>query len=582
MRGIWGGGIFLLCALTPLSAQRTQPVVGEIAVALSAERRGDLPQAAAGFLKILAERPGDGLALLGASRVLPTLDRREELMPLLGHALAIDTANTRLLGLAVRNWALLGRSDSARVYALRWAALFAGDEEPFREWALSALEIRDRVGAKAALELGRARIDHPAALAPELAQLRQAEGDLAGATDEWLRAVSNAPTYLPSAVLLLGVASPKDQSAILNRLKERGSPEAHRIRGLLRVRWGEPEEGMAELAAVVPDRLEGATVMIRLALDDLAERRDPEARRAAARGYELLAAKQIGAERLQSWMAAASAWADAGKESEARRLLGLISADPAAPADVAAHASHTLLGVLLAEGSVAAAESLYTTIEPRLTLDERDLDQRRLAFAWAMRADFDRADALLERDSSVAGFDMKGRVRALAGDLSLASEWLRLAGPYADERLAAVERVQLLALVSSIGRDTLPAFGAALRTLEAGDTARAITGFAALAHGLDSTGAAAVHLFAADLALARRDTATAVHLAEAASGDSAAASAPAARLLRARILAERGQVAAAISLLESVILDFPASAVVPEARRLRDQYRGAVPRGGGG
>jgi len=550
-------------ALAPsLGAQRNAPVVGPIAIALGAERRGDLEQAAKGFLTVLETRPADGQAILGLARVLPTLDRRRELMAPLGRAVQRDSTNIGFLSLAVRHWALLGEQDSARTYANRWAALVEGDEEPFREWALSALEIRDRAAAKVALELGRTRIAHPAALAPELAQLRQAEGDPAGAAEEWLRAVTNAPTYRASAVLLLGSALPKDRPKILDTLERDGTPEAHRLRGMLRLKWGEPEAGVAELAEYVPESLNGTTVMIRLVLDELGGRSDPEARRAEAMANELLAGKQLGEARVRALMEAARAWADAGEESEARRILALIATDPAAPPGVATSASNTLLGVLLAEGSVAEAESLYTALEPNLSLDERDHDRRRIALAWAMTERFDRAE--------------------VAGELGPAGEWLRLAGPYAEERLQAVERVQLLSLIRAIGEDTLPAFGAALRALERGDTVAAVSGFGALAGTIAAPGAAALRLFAGDLALARGDTATTLALVLAADSDSARATAPAARMLRARILAARGQAQTATELLEGLILEFPESAVVPEARRLRDQFRGAVPSEGGG
>ncbi len=573
----------ILTAFGPtLGAQRNAPVVGPIAIALGAERRGDLAQAAKGFFTVLESRPTDGQAILGLSRVLPALDRRAELMAPLGRAVVLDSTNIGFLSLAVRHWALLGEQDSARTYANRWAALVEGDEEPFREWALSALEIRDRAAAKVALELGRTRIAHPAALAPELAQLRQAEGDPGGAAEEWLRAVTNAPTYRASAVLLLGAALPKDRPTILETFQRAGTPEAHRLRGMLRLEWGEPEAGVAELAESVPESLEGMTVMVRLALDELGGRSDPEARRAVAKVNELLAGKQLGEARVRTWMEAATAWADAGEEHEARRILALIATDPAAPPGVATSASNTLLGVLLAEGSVAKAESLYTSLAPNLSLDERDLDRRRIALAWAMQERFDRAETLLASDSSVAAFDVRGRVHALAGELGPAGEWLRLAGPYAEERLQAVERVQLLTLIRAIGEDTLPTFGAALRALERGDTAEAVTRFREVAGTVAAPGAAALRLFAGDLALARGDTASALVLVLAADSDSAAATAPAARMVRARILAARGQSKVATELLEGLILEFPESAVVPEARRLRDQFRGAVPSEGGG
>jgi hypothetical protein len=56
------------------------------------------------------------------------------------------------------------------------------------------------------------------------------------------------------------------------------------------------------------------------------------------------------------------------------------------------------------------------------------------------------------------------------------------------------------------------------------------------------------------------------------------ASAPAAALELARILAATNRQAEGVALLEQLILDHPESAVIPQARRLLDEIRGAVPR----
>jgi hypothetical protein len=278
-------------------------------------------------------------------------------------------------------------------------------------------------------------------------------------------------------------------------------------------------------------------------------------------------------------MDAARAWADAGAEREARQLLAAIASDPAAPDGVASAASSTLLGVLLAEGRPAEAESLYVAIRGSLTLDDRDRDARRVAMAWARAGEMARGERLVVGDSSVAGFATRGLLRAYAGDLAAAGELLRIAGPYDDDQAAAVERVSLLALIEAMGRDSFPAFGAALLELERGDTAGAVVTFTRLAHDLEPAGAAALRYLAGDLALARGDTAVALPLLEAADTEAAIATAPAARFVRARILAERGERTVAQALLEDLIIDFPDSAVVPAARRFRDALRGAVPAG---
>lgn len=571
----------LLLAVAPAAAAQRPVVVGDLARALAAERRGDLADAAMSFHKVLEERPTDGQAILGLSRVLPSLERRAELVAPLRRALAVDSSNIGFLALAVRTHALLGQSDSAERYVDRWARLVEGEEEPFREWMLSALEAHDRVAARRAVEMGRSRIAHPAALAPELAQLKEAEGDIAGAAREWVRAITHVPTLRSAALLMLGDLIGANRETVLQVLTDSEGAEPVRLRALLMVKWGEPEAGVALLTGALPESPAATAFLIRPALDELKSRRDPPALRARAAALEMLADTETGVDRVRTRMDAARAWADAGEERQARRLLADVAADPAAPEGMATAASSTLLGVLLAEGRPAEAESLLVRIRGSLSLDERDREARRVAMAWARAGEIERGEALLVTDSSVAGFAARGVLRAFAGDLAIAAEWLKAAGPYDDDQGQAVERVALLALLELMGRDTFPAFGAALLELERGDTATAVAEFQRLAPSLEPPGAAALRYLAGELALARRDTVTALELFASADVAPAPATAPAARFARARITAERGDVLAAQHLLEELIIDFPDSAVVPAARRYRDALRGAIPSGAG-
>jgi hypothetical protein len=574
------GGLLglLLFAPVPMVGQRPV-VVGDLARGLAAERRGELAEAATMFLATLEQRPTDGQAILGLSRVLPPLERRLELLDPLRRALAIDSSNIGFLALAVRHWSLLGEPDSAQGYVERWARLVEGEEEPFREWLLSALEAHDRPAARRAAEMARRRIAHPAALAPEMAQLKEAEGDIAGATEEWVLAVSHVPTLRAAAVLMLADLLGPQRDTALGVLQQSEGIEPIRLRALLLTRWGQPEAGVALLATVLPETSEATAFLLRPVLEDLKGRRDAAALRARAGALELQADRQEGTARVLTRMEAARAWADAGEEQQARRLLAVIASDPAAPAGVATSASSTLLGVLLAEGRPAEAESLLVSIRHALSLDERDREMRRVAMAWARAGDISRGEALLVADSSVAGFATRGLLLAFAGDLDAAAGWLMAAGPYDDDQGAAVQRVALLALIELMGRDSFPAFGDALLVLEQGDTVTAVTAFVGLAETLEPPGAAALRYLAGELALARTDTTTALDLLATADVAIAPATAPAARFARARIVAQRGDPVTAQRLLEELIVDFPDSAVVPAARRFRDGLRGAVPGG---
>ncbi len=138
----------------------------------------------------------------------------------------------------------------------------------------------------------------------------------------------------------------------------------------------------------------------------------------------------------------------------------------------------------------------------------------------------------------------------------------------------------LLVLLQAVGRDTMQALGDAINAVEIGDTAAAIAGLEAIAEGLEATGAAACRVLAGHLAVATGDTARAARLWRAADVAEAPASAAEARYALARVEHLGGRTGSARSLLESLLLEFPDSAVVPEARRLFDQVRGGTPGGG--
>lgn len=204
---------------------------------------------------------------------------------------------------------------------------------------------------------------------------------------------------------------------------------------------------------------------------------------------------------------------------------------------------------------------------------------RRLAMGWARAGNLDRADSAIAGDSTVEGLDLAGRLRLFRGDLTGASTLLRAAGPFAGSRDEATSRTAILALLQPIQDDSLPELGAALLDLERRDTVKAIAGLERLAAKLPAeAGGAELRLQVGRLQLAegKKDQAEQSFRAAAAAG--AEATTPAAFLELARLLSANGKAAESQSILEQLILEHPQSAVIPQARRLLDELRGAVPR----
>jgi hypothetical protein len=179
----------------------------------------------------------------------------------------------------------------------------------------------------------------------------------------------------------------------------------------------------------------------------------------------------------------------------------------------------------------------------------------------------------------VDGLALGGRIRLYQGDLAGAVQRFEAAGPFAGDRDEATERTALLALLQPIERDSLPELGAALLRLARGDTAAAITGLDRVAGMLPPAhGAAEIRLLAGRLAAAAARPADAERLLRAAAVPGAPGTAPAAELALADLLLQQKRPADAVAQLEHLILTYPGSALVPQARRRLDEARGAVPR----
>jgi predicted Zn-dependent protease len=156
---------------------------------------------------------------------------------------------------------------------------------------------------------------------------------------------------------------------------------------------------------------------------------------------------------------------------------------------------------------------------------------------------------------------------------------LQAAGPFAGGREAAAERVALLALLAPLEPEQLPGLGTALLAAERGDTTAAVGGLERTAAEVGAErGGAGLLVLAGRMEAARGRVAEAERLLGAARAVPGSAAAPSALLELARLALARGQPAEAIPHLEALILEHPKSALVPQARRLLDEARGAVPR----
>lgn len=542
------------------------------------ERRGNYAGAVDAYRAVLKGRPGEVGAILGLERALQALNRSAEIVPELSAALAASPGSPALLGVAIRTWTAQGATDSAQQAVNRWAAVAPGDEAPWREWGNALLLRRERAAARKAYLEGRQRLGRPEALAPEVAQVLVLEGNYAGAAREWVVAIEQLPGYRAGAVITLRQAPDAQRKEVLHALQQSGSVDARRLEAELRARWGDPLGGFDQLNTSLPASDAESVDLLRQFSEALRGQSGPEYRQAMGRTQEALAQRARGAAGARLRLDAAQAYLDGGDRTSARRVLGSLAEGRDVPPALAASASATLLRILVEEGNMDEAERRLAATGGTLPAEEHAEVTRRLALAWARKGQVARADSMLSSDSSIAGLALRGRLRLFTGDVAGAMAMLRAAGPFAGTREEATERTALLALLQPLGGNANPKLGSAFLALEQGDTAVAITGFSELGRTLPAgQGGAELTLLAGQLEARRGRTAQAEALLRAAADSSAPAAAPAALLELGRLLALSGRRAEAVPVFEELILSYPKSALVPQARRALDDVKGAVP-----
>ncbi len=547
------------------------------------ERQGRVDQAAGLYTSVLRSDPANLPALLGLERVLPGLGRLPELLPLVQRALAADSG-AAIRGLAVRTFVVLDEVDSAAALGRRWAAQRPQDPAPWREWAI-ALEDQQRFDAAFnVLMEGRRTIGTPGALAIELAELGQRTGDWQAAALEWAAAVSAVPSQLPNAAGQLEDAPLDQHDRVIQALTVPDATiVARRLAAELLLGWGQPERAWNTFVATLePPGPETAFALRRFA--DRASGAAPGVRRARGLALAQLADLVPAPLAARARAEAARALLDAGDRVAARSVLVRLAGDSTAPADAKALARSALVEALIADGQLDSATAALIGLdeERRGNGEERERLRHALVGAWIATGRLDRAEKTLGADSSVAALALRGWVELYRGDLHAAVESFRRAGPYAGDRDAATARTSVLALLEQIDAKRSPELGVALLTLARGDSSGAVSGLRRAASRLPSArGRPDVLLRASQIAVgqgAAQEELAADLLAEVVRTGGRGAAAPAAELDWARLLLRQGRPADAVSHLEHLILTYPGSAVVPEARRELERAKGAIPR----
>lgn len=580
----------VLTLAAPVAAQARAQALGQ---GFDLERAGRYADAATVYLTTLRGDPASLPALLGLERVLPPLSRLAELLPLVQRARALAPQSGALRGLELRVYAGLNEPDSLAAAARRWAAAAPGSDAPYREWAAALASRRAFDDARRVLLLGRRAVERgagegEATLAIELAELEQRVGNWEAAAREWGRAVTGGGEgldVLPNASSHLSAAPAAERERIVRVLTAPGAAaRTRRLGAELLLGWGRPLEGWAlfEQTLAVPSPGTEPAGALRRYADLAGALATPDGHRvrglALSRWADLVPSPLAERARAE----AVRALLEGGDRAAARVALERLAGDTLAAPDAQALAEAALLDVLIADGQLDVAERRLAAGDRALGGEDRAALRLALARARIARGELDRAGVALGDDSSVAALAQRGWIALYRGELRGASDAFRAAGPYAGDRAAATERTAILALLQQIPDDTLPELGAALLTLARGDSGASVAALRRVAGRLDQdAGRSDVLLVAGQIAarLGAAHDATAAALFEEIVRGGGAGSAPAAADLEwARLLLRQGRVQDAARRLEHLILTYPGSAFVPEARRELERARGAIPK----
>jgi hypothetical protein len=329
--------------------------------------------------------------------------------------------------------------------------------------------------------------------------------------------------------------------------------------------WGSPSDGWIALKDLPPDSLAAA------AWTDFASRAEGEERWPLAR--DALVAALRWRRTPEITLRAANAAVRAGDPATALRLL-----PTDAPVPDSTRTARTTVPLqaraLAMAGRPAAAERLVDAYDKYFTPGTRNALTRAIALGWVRSGDMARARASLQTAGSEGdSSDAAGWLALYEGDLHAARVLLRTSQETTPELATA------LAIIARIHADSAPALGRAFLMLARNDSAGAATAFAEAADRQASGDATSILLAtAAQLRSELHDESQAIALwKRIVEQQSATPEAPSAELEWARALRRRGDAAAAVARLEHLILTYPQSALVPQARRELDLARAGIP-----
>lgn len=563
MRRIRELAVALIAVASPIAA-RAQAPADTMAFyrAMDLEGEGKYREAAPLFRQAL-HTPVVVNALLGLERTYGELGWADSLLAPLDTLIAASPREPVFRSVQLRTLQTLGHERELRDAFERWTRAVPSDPTPYREYARILLQRNQASAADSVLRRGAQAVGSGSGMALEVAQTRAALGLWQPSAESWRIALSESPYLTQAAAYALAPAPADARDGIRQALAAPpAEPAPRRALADLELTWGHPSAAWDALADLRPDSASAAVWV------DFAQRAESEERWGLARSALVAALRWKPTPELA--LRAANAALDAGDPAAALTLAAI--PDGLDSAHVAREYVPIRAQALARIGRPAAAARLVEQYDHFIPPGARDALTRTIALGWVRSGDLARARATLtaagaEGDSS----DAAGWIALYDGDLATARRLLR-AGSETTPELALA-----LGTIARVHADSARDLGAAFLQLARGDSAHAATALETAAERYP-TASSILLLTAAQIHDSRGEEPQAFALWQRiVERDSASAEAPEAELDWARALHRKGDAAQAVSHLEHLILTYPQSALVPEARRELDVVRKAVP-----
>jgi tetratricopeptide (TPR) repeat protein len=529
--------------------------------ALDLESAGKCAEA----LPLFRQSLGDGDVagpLLGFERCAAYLGRQDTVLVVVDSILLRRPKDPTVRLVQLRTLTTTQRFDEARQAFAQWLAAVPHDPEPFRQYARQLLDEGRTRAADTVLQLAVKTLGNARELSAEMAELRASLGMWDASVRAWRDAMSLSPYLEQSAIFVLLQAPAAARDSVRTALAA-DPPELHarRILAGLELRWRSARDAWQALSTLPPN---DSTVQAWIEFAADAEQQD--AWRAASDAYT--AALAHGADRSLS-LKAATAALQGGEPDLALRLLGNL----AAAGDSSLTTSVLLLQVraLSQLGRPQEADSVLAATPLRADTSARGEALRAIAWGWVRVGDLTKARTALARSGSDADAHATAWIALYEGDLKTARTGLRRIEETSREAVVA------MSLLARTKADSSRKAGEAFLVLARSDTARAAELFEAAAGELPD-GAPILLGIAARLYTVTPDSSRSLTIWQGIVDKYPdAPEAAEAELEWARTLRRHGDGAAAIARLEHLILTYPQSALVPQARRELEIAKGASP-----